>query len=548
VTERRGGWWFAAGCAAVGLLALFLRIDFLLAWRETPFFDELFIDPATYDRWASAFAAGNDWRDGGVYPRAHLYIWYLGSLYDIAGRDLFLPRLIQVILGSVSCVLLVLLGRRFLSSAAAVGAGLLMALSWPLVFFDAQILFPAFIVFLELLFLLALPGKADEGFLRFFLAGILLGALALVNPLALLLLPAFAVYYGAAGGIRPRSLAAALSLVLGCILAVAPVTVQNRLAGGTWVAVSSNGGYNFTVGNNAAADGISVWSSREAIEGVAPADYVRPGAAWVKEHPLDFTVRYLKKLYFLVNAREIPSNYLLEHIRALVPTAAGRAALLGFGVVGPFALLGLLFALRIPAARTVCIFLVVSSLGIALFFVNARFRAPLLPPLYLMAACGLSGVVRLGYGDRRRFALATLLLVFFTVVVNVRLFGVGSRRHEAPLHAEMAKAYARSSLPAEAVREFRLGLALDPGDAPNRHRLATLLVLQGEYVEAEEEFGKVVDADPLFDRAWTSLGNLALRRGEVGTAIEHYRRALAIAPDDETAAWNLRQALEQAER
>ena len=80
------------------------------------------------------------------------------------------------------------------------------------------------------------------------------------------------------------------------------------------------------------------------------------------------------------------------------------------------------------------------------------------------------------------------------------------------------------------------------------HRLATLLVLQGEYVEAEEEFGKVVDADPLFDRAWTSLGNLALRRGEVGTAIEHYRRALAIAPDDETAAWNLRQALEQAER
>lgn len=232
MTGRRGGWLLAAGCAAVGVLALFLRIDFLLAWRETPFFAEFFIDPATCDRWASAFAAGNDWREGGVYPRVPLYIWYLGSIYDIAGRDLFLPRLIQVVLGSVSCVLL------------------------------------------------ALPGKTDEG----------------------------------------------------------------------------------------------------------------------------------------------------------------------------------------------------------------------------------------------------------------------------PLQAELGKAYARSGLPAEAIREFRLGLALDPGDAQNRHRLATLLVLRGEFEEAEEESRKVVDADPLFDRARISLGNLTLRRGKVDTAIEHYRRALAIGPDDETASWNLRQALEQTGR
>jgi len=541
----RPGRWLVPGCVAVGLLAFVLRLDFLLAWRETPFFADLFIDSATYDRWASAFASGGDWREGGVYPRAPLYIWFLGSLYDITGGALFLPRLVQVILGSASCVLLVLLGRRFLSTAAALGGGLLMALSWPLVFFDAQILFPTLIVFLELLLLLTMPGKVDGGILRFLLAGVLLGVLVLVNPLALLLLPAFALSYGVAGGNRLKSLAAAAALAAGCLLAVAPVTLQNRLAGGEWVIVSSNGGYNFTVGNNAEADGISVWSSKEVIASAAADAPFRPGFTWVREHPLGFVTLYLKKIYFLVNAREIPSNFLPDHMRSLVPSLAGKAAALGFGIVGPFALLGLLLAFRNPAARPVCIFLVVSSLGIALFFVNARFRAPVLPPLYLMAAGGVSALFGLARKDRRRFAAATVLLVLLAVAVNSRLFGVDSRRHEAPLYGELGKVFARRGLAAEAAEQFRLGLALDPGDVPNRYRLATVLVLLGEYEEAEREFRKVVEADPEFHRAWTALGNLALRRGEAEDAAGLYGRALTIRPDDETATHNLREAMKQ---
>ena len=83
---------FALGCAAVGIGALLLRLDFLAAYRQSPLFENLFIDPETYHRWASLLASGADWTDGGVYPRAPLYIWFLALLHKLSGGSLLLPR------------------------------------------------------------------------------------------------------------------------------------------------------------------------------------------------------------------------------------------------------------------------------------------------------------------------------------------------------------------------------------------------------------------------------------------------------------------------
>ena len=546
---------FALGCAAVGVCALLLRLEFLNAYRQSPLFENLFIDPETYDGWAALMAAGRDWTEGGAYPRPPLYIWFLAFLYKTFGHSLILPRLVQAFLGAASCVLLALLGRRFLSRTEALLGALLAAFSWPLIFFDAQLLYPSLIVFLELAFLLSLPSGESGRPARYLLSGVLLGLLSLVNPLALLLLPAFSAYLflrrrEAGGG--PS--APALLLVAGCLLALLPVTLHNRLAGGGWTLVSANGGYNFFVGNNAAADGLSVWASEEAIRtgeavppspGEASGHYYRRALQWLADNPSRGAALFMRKAYYLVNVREIPSNFLLDRMSQLLPSAAGRLSLLNFGIIGPLALAGCIFALGIPPARPVLIFLAVSAAGTVLFFVNARYRVPLLPLLYLMAAYGASFLLRsAGRGWRSLFP-PLLLVLLLAVIVNSRGWGVDNRLHEAPLYGELGRALARGGDDAGAVTELRTALGFDTSRTEDHYLLASLMIRFGEHEKAREQFRQVVEEDPRHYQAWNALGNLALIRKDRTAAAEFYGRALEISPDYDLAARNLEELRRQ---
>lgn len=556
---KEGG--FALGCAAVGICALLLRLEFLNVYRQSPLFEHLFIDPATYDRWATLMAGGVDWTGSGVYPRPPLYIWFLALLYRTFGHSLVLTRLVQVVLGSLSCVLLAFLGRRFLSRTEALLGALLAALSWPLIFFDAQILYPSLIVFLELAFLLSLPPGGEGRASRYLLSGVLLGLLSLVNPLALLLLPAFSACVflrrRTAGG---GASSPVLPLIAGCLLALLPVTFHNRLAGGEWILVSANGGYNFFVGNNAAADGLSVWASGEAIRngevvppspGKASGHYYRRALRWLAEHPSRGAALFMRKAYYLVNAREIPSNFLLDRMAQLLPSAASRLSVLHFGVIGPLALAGCIFALKMPSARPTLIFLSVSAAGTVLFFVNARYRVPLLPLFYLMAVHGVSSLLRSARRARRgwRSLLPSLLLVFLlAVLVNSRRWGVDSRLQEAPLYSELGRALARGGDDEGAAAELRTTLDLDPSRTEDRYLLASLMVRLGENEGAGEQLRQVVAENPRHYRAWNVLGTLALIRQDRDSAAEFYRRALEIRPDYDLAARNLEELRRRGRR
>jgi len=66
-----------------------------------------------------------------VFYQAPLYPYFLGTIYAIAGRSLLLIRVCQAVLGSISCVLLGLAGRRLFSPKVGLIAGLGLALYAP---------------------------------------------------------------------------------------------------------------------------------------------------------------------------------------------------------------------------------------------------------------------------------------------------------------------------------------------------------------------------------------------------------------------------------
>lgn len=113
---------------------------------------------------------------------------------------------------------------------------------------------------------------------------------------------------------------------------------------------------------------------------------------------------------------------------------------------------------------------------------------------------------------------------------------------------------------AEAVQEYRAALR-DGDDSPVlRYNLGTALLELGRYDEAEEHLRAALeDVDPgVRERAHYNLGQRFLEdarsrddpRAAVGlydAAVEAYRQALRLRPDDEDAKWNYELALRERE-
>ncbi|CAN0203505.1 unnamed protein product, partial [Ectocarpus fasciculatus] len=80
----------------------------------------------------------------------------------------------------------------------------------------------------------------------------------------------------------------------------------------------------------------------------------------------------------------------------------------------------------------------------------------------------------------------------------------------------------------EAVTVFTKALGLYPGDAEISYNLGVSLQALGKAQEAAQRFAAVIETDPQHVGAAMNLAALYHRYGDIGSAIEHYRRAAAI--------------------
>src|SRR3954470_5484830 len=124
--------WFAPAIFAVALL---VRLVHVWQLRSSPFFATLMGDSRSYDEWARQIAGG-DWLGHEVFYQAPLYPYLLGAIYTVAGRHLLLVRIIQALIGSLSCALLASAAARLFSPRTGIAAGLMLALYAPAIFFD----------------------------------------------------------------------------------------------------------------------------------------------------------------------------------------------------------------------------------------------------------------------------------------------------------------------------------------------------------------------------------------------------------------------------
>ncbi len=226
--------------------------------------------------------------------------------------------------------------------------------------------------------------------------------------------------------------------MLGFAIAIAPVTITNALVAPrpeliltTWQA-----GPNFYIGNGPEATGtyqapefVTANPAFEADDFTAEArrrvgypltpgavsDYwLRQGLAHWRTAPVASLRLLLKKTSLVWHNIEIPDNQDPESIR-LVAAPALDWAFLSFGMLVPFAALGVLPAARCRFGRFALTVVAVGFGSTALFFVVGRYRVPWLPALIVLAAAGAVDLGRLCASSGPRTGAIGLRLAFLAL-------------------------------------------------------------------------------------------------------------------------------------
>jgi Flp pilus assembly protein TadD len=577
------------------------------------------MDPGYHVEWARAVASGRAFYEGPFF-RAPLYPWFLAGLMAVFGQEnLLAPRIVQAALGSLSCVLVYGIGARALNRRAGLLGSLFAATYWVSLYFEGELLLESISTPLNLLGLWTLLGLLERPTrARAFWSGACFGLAAVARPNILMVLPALALLIALQRAVARRAaLLRAAFFALGCAVPIAPITLYNLIVGRDLVLISTQGGVNLWIGNNPHSDGSSAivpftrpsWqggfddsiAQAERAEGrsLKPSEvshhYSRKALEFARSQPLDWLRLTLFKLRLFLTDYELGNNQeIVFFARRFGPIT--RYLPLSFAFVASMGLVGIALSRPVDGKRAaLLLFLGLYSLSVVLFFVNGRFRWPIVPVLMPFAAQTTLAII--GAIRERRFAwLARVVPAAAALFLASRLgvpssvdrsqsagfhfLGVAAlrdgdsalalehlreavaRRPDAAISwRELGRAQRSLGLDADAEASYLRALALNPADFTPLSLLVDLFLAQGRVQEASSLASDLLQRAPHAAVAHYDHGRCLFQSGRTDEALQAFEHALEIQPDyfyanlalglirleagdRETAANHLRRAVE----
>ncbi len=380
--------------------ALALRLGYASVAPPPPVADE-----ACYDALARSLATGRGYVLDGV-PTAYWTVGCSGliaAFYVVFGFH-YLPVIIfQAVLGAATAVLTWRLASLFWEESSARVAGLIVAVLPSQVAYAAR-LYPAVVfgfVTVTASYLMLSSGRKWAAAA----AGLLVGAGALSAPIALTLPVPFLWMDLSSGRGWKRAGIRFLLVIFVAAAVVAPWTYRNWRVLNAFVPVSTNGGVNLWMGNNAEADGSYYFPSSPTNPLYSVRDEVRRDSlgrklAWdfIRRHPetfLKLTIPKFAKLYatdtsaFQYGAKRYGVDVAVSGRRFPARLAQSVYALLWVGfIVGLFKCRRQIFSsirgkLPVAAALAVPFFLTAAYL---VFVSLDRYHFPMVPFMAVVAA------------------------------------------------------------------------------------------------------------------------------------------------------------------
>jgi len=546
------------------VFSFILRLIYLLEIKDNPHFYNLTLDPLYHDTWAKQIAGG-DWMGNQVFFRAPFYPYFLAVLYKIFGHHLFLIRLIQHLIGSFSVLLLFLVAKKIFDRQVAVLASIIAATYWIFIYYEAELLLDFLLVFWGLLLIWFLL-KAYENLKSstWFFSGVILGLFAITRPNILIFLPFLLLWMILA--LRKQNSVLKISLfygwiLIGMILIIFPITLRNFLVGKDPVLIASQGGINFYIGNSPKSDGMSAimpelgddWEysdcqfiAEKTLERkLKPSEvsdfYYKKGWNFIFREPAESIPLLLKKLYLFLNKFEISNNQNIDFSKQY--SVLSRILPLGFWFIGPLAFLGIFLSLkRGPQNSLILLFIFSYMLSVIMFFVNSRFRLPVLPFLIILAGFALIELYRMASTKAvKRILLSGTLLVMFIILANSNFYDI-TNENFAQSYFGLGNVYLKKGDFKNALLQYQTALERQPS-LPRAHLNRGVIFFKlGNYTEAEKEFLEEIKVNSGDEKTYNNLSVLYRLQGKHSQAIQFAQKALQSRPNYAFAYFNLSSA------
>jgi tetratricopeptide (TPR) repeat protein len=539
------------------LVALTLFV-FALSWRlvylhqvaaHSPFFDTPVVDAQTYfqqaEQLATKFTLGDE-----PFWQPPLYPIFLGGLHLFFGAHFYAYRLVQFTLGGLSVALLYLIGRRVFSHHIALMAGAVTAVYGPLIYFEGELLPPVLAIFLNLsLLLFLLQNKTLRRGWSCLVAGLLLGLAGLAVPSVL----PFGLWLGGwifwcrDLGVFSVRLGRVFLFALGVLAIVGSATLRNYYVGQDLVVLSWNSGLNFYIGNNpdypqtvTIRPGTAWYNLMQRPKEAGfekhseqSAYFWREALSFVKQQPGAYLGILAKKMGFFWQGGEIRRNTDIYFARSYSPLLSALVWKNGlafpFGLIAPFALLGLLLAMKDRRLRVLAAFLLIYIGSVVAFFVTARYRLPAVPLLILFACFAGSWIKERLL--KRQWRVAVPVGGFLFLVGWGLNAGAVTLTDDAQEQFYLGLAYARKDMVARAVIELNKVLELDPDHYDGRFKLAELSIQLGNVAQAKEHYRYLIEQNPPDTASRRNLANLHLQEGSIEAALALFREIISLEPE-----------------
>jgi tetratricopeptide (TPR) repeat protein len=556
--------------AAVAAWAVALRLAFLALASGHPLFHTPIMDMSYHDAWARRIAGGDFWGSEAFF-RAPLYPYFLGLLYWLGHGSTLLARIVQGCVGGVSAALCFVLARELFDRRVGALAAFALGTIWTAVYFDVELLLVVLEVPLGLAFIY-FTVRAIKSLKPAWgaAAGLALGLGAITRPnvlaVGVVIWLAFVAWHRrrSVEGLRKtpwRRILATLAVLYGVAAAfVVATAVRNYVVAGEPIAVSWQGGVNLWIGNNPDADGMTAiapgtygdwWRGhyetiRMAEEAAgrtlsrAEIDHYYFGRtlAFARDDPGAALKLLARKAYVYTNAYEVANNFDLYYMK-------NKFWILKYDPVSLYVVLPLAFFGAIAWARRwrrlapLYLFVIFYSASVVLFFVNARFRMPVVPYFCIFAAAAfyyLWDNVRNWRGRGLVWRVVALAALFG--YCDADPFGVANRSsYESQAHYTMGSIYLTQGNLDAAEEEYLAALEVFPSTsgADALNDLGIIAAQRGDYTLAADYFRRSIAYKPDYSKGYNNLGNLALEAGDVAGARRYYERALEVDPADARA-------------
>ncbi len=424
-----------------------LKILFLNQIKSMPDFYKPLVgtDMETYDTYAHKIAKGEETllftKTGGILSFAPFYVQFLSMIYSIFGHNLYLTRVIQILIGIIANIIIFLITKEIFNRTSALITLILLSFYNAPFMYEVTLLYTTLFILLFslLLFILLKLYKTNFKFYFSIIAGIVLGLCCLTRPNMVLFLPFIFLWLLLIKVPLKKLLSNYLTIVIISTLIISTITIRNYMLTKDFILISGHGGRAFWIGNYPRADGIYSYPHEkfaeveEKIEKMKSEGKLKKPSqvdklwyneitSYWKKHPKEFFRLYWSKFRLFWGTWEIPNNVDWEYFKSW--SSILRLPLFSFGLIAPLGISGMLFSLK--KWRETSLFIgtiIIYMFATIAYFVVGRHRLPVVVPLSVFSGYFVYyTVVKLSKNYRYAiFPIFTFLLFF--ILINARDIG-----------------------------------------------------------------------------------------------------------------------------